>query len=196
MSAMQEDRSGDLVARWRAGDQEAAGELHRRYTTRLIALARSRLPAHLTRRLDPEDVVQSVYRSFFAGAGAGRYDLQQSGDLWQLLVTITLHKLYRKVRQNSAAKRAVGREQPLADAQAVFLTHEPTPAEAAALADELQHVMRSLEPVQQRVLEMRLQGCNLDEIAADLDCSERTVIRLLQRIKHGLEHWPDESPAS
>ena len=33
------------------------------------------------------------------------------------------------------------------------------------------------------MLELRLQGHNLDEIAADVDRSERTVISVLERIK-------------
>ena len=40
---MAADESGKLVARWRAGDQEAAEELFRRYTRRLIALAQRQL---------------------------------------------------------------------------------------------------------------------------------------------------------
>src|SRR5262245_8880200 len=106
-----DDRSGDLVARWRAGDQQAAEQLFHRYAQRLIALTRSRLPSLLSRRVDAEDVVQSVYRSFFAGAREGRYDLRQGGDLWQLLVTITFHKLYHQVKRNTREKRAIEREQ-------------------------------------------------------------------------------------
>jgi hypothetical protein len=34
---MQDDWSGDLMARWQAGDQEAADELFRRYASRLVA---------------------------------------------------------------------------------------------------------------------------------------------------------------
>ena len=54
---MDDDRSGDLLARWRAGDADAAAEIFRRYADRLIALARGRLSAKLARRIDPEDVV-------------------------------------------------------------------------------------------------------------------------------------------
>src|SRR5262249_38052565 len=106
-----DDAAGNLVARWRAGDERAAAELFSRYAQRLIALARSRLSPKLSARIDPEDVVQSVYRSFFAETREGRYDLQRGGDLWQLLVVITLHKLNDQVKHNSSGKRAVGREQ-------------------------------------------------------------------------------------
>src|SRR5262245_49776131 len=100
-----DERSGDLLARWRTGDQQAAVELFRRYVDRLIALVRSRLSAKFSRRLDAEDVVQSVYRTFFAEARDCRFDLQHGGDLWRLLVTIALHKLQHQVRRNLRGKR-------------------------------------------------------------------------------------------
>src|SRR5947209_20413942 len=102
--------SADLVMRWRDGDQRAAGELFERYAERLIALASSRLSARLARHVDPEDVVQSAYRSFFVGARDGRYVLGRSGDLWRLLVAITLHKLQHQVERHTAGKRSVVRE--------------------------------------------------------------------------------------
>src|SRR5262245_23178700 len=108
---MNDEQSGELVGRWQKGDQQAAADLFRRYADRLIALARSRLPTKVKSRLDAEDVVQSVYRSFFAGAKDGRYELLRGGDLWRLLVTITLNKVARQVQRNARDKRAVDREQ-------------------------------------------------------------------------------------
>jgi RNA polymerase sigma-70 factor (ECF subfamily) len=192
---MTDEASGNLLARWRQGDEAAAAELFRRYASRLVALARSRLPRKLAHRVEPEDVVQSVYRSFFDGARKGRYDPQRGGDLWRLLMTITLHKLYHQVKRHNSDKRAVehergfGTEDSLVVLQA-HLNNDPTPAEAAALADELAQVMRRLDPMQRQILELRLQGNNLDEIAVQVNCSERTVIRVLQRIKDQLEQGP------
>src|SRR5262245_48945137 len=80
-----------LLARWRDGDQQAATDLYQRYADRLIALARNYLSAKVAPRLDAEDVVQSVVRSFFHRARAGRFAVDQSDELWRLLVAITLH---------------------------------------------------------------------------------------------------------
>jgi RNA polymerase sigma-70 factor (ECF subfamily) len=186
---MGDDSPAALVARWRAGDQQAAEELFRRYANRLVALARSRLSARLAKRVDPEDVVQSVYRSFFADTREGRYDLERGGDLWQLLVTITLHKLNDQVKRNARAKRAVGREEhfgsedSLVGLQAHLAAQQPSPVEAVALTELVEQIMHRLDPVQRRVLELRLQGFNLAEIAAQQECSQRTVIRVLEKIK-------------
>src|SRR4051795_8567078 len=102
-----DDVALQLLERWRAGDQRAATELYERYAGRLIALARSRLSGKLAARFDPEDVVQSVCRSFFARARDGRLVVGQTDDLWQLLVAITLHKLRRQVKHHQVGKRAV-----------------------------------------------------------------------------------------
>jgi RNA polymerase sigma-70 factor (ECF subfamily) len=182
-----------LVARWRAGDAEAADELFQRYAGRLIALARTRLSAKLAGRVDPEDIVQSAYRSFFAGARSGGYDLQHGGDLWGLLVAITLHKLQDQVRHHTSHKRSVnsertfGSEDSLLGIQASLLAPGPSPVEALALVEQLERVMSGLEPLQRRMLELRLQGFNLEEIAADTRLSRRTVRRVLERIKQQLE---------
>src|SRR5262245_10269770 len=109
---MSDERSGDLLAQWRAGNQQAAAKLFQRYADRLTALARSRLSSRVNRRVDAEDVVLSAYRSFFAGASAGRFEVERGGDLWRLLVSLTLRKLYRQVKHNSRQKRAVQRERP------------------------------------------------------------------------------------
>jgi RNA polymerase sigma-70 factor (ECF subfamily) len=199
---MEDEKSGDLLARWRTGDQEAAAVLFQRYTNRLIALARSRLPVDLARRVDAEDVVQSVYRSFFAGAHDGHYQLQQGGDLWRLLVTITLHKVYYQVKRNQADKRAVRREQPLAMEDTLHgipaqrLAQDPSPMELLALVDELERMMRGLDPVERRMLQMRLQGHNLAEIAADTQRCQQTVRRLLKRVQRQWEQCQTDNSAT
>src|SRR4051812_47435223 len=93
-----------------AGDEAAAAALFRRFVHRLIGLARSRIPGRLAGRVDPEDVVQSAYRSFFAASAAGHYQAARGDDLWELLATITLHKIHRQVERFQAQKRAWDRE--------------------------------------------------------------------------------------
>jgi RNA polymerase sigma-70 factor (ECF subfamily) len=182
------------VARWQAGDQDAAAQLWKRYAIRLIALVRSRLTSKLASKVDPEDVVQSAYRSFFTEARDDRYVLQQSGDLWRLLVAIALHKLDHQMRRHRAGKRSAaleqhfGAESDLLHLHAQRIAKEPSPAEAVALTDELEQMMRMLEPPRRRMVEMRLQGYSLEEIAADTKRNERTVRRALKQVEQYLRH--------
>lgn len=188
-----DDISINLMRRWQAGDQQAASELFGRYAERLIALARSRLSAQLARRVDPEDVVQSAYRSFFAGAREGQYDIRRGGDLWSLLVAMTLYKLKDQVKHHTAGKRSIhaeesfGSEDSLLGIQPHLVAQAPSPVAAIALVDEIEQLMRRLEPLQRRMLELRLQGHNLHEIAAQTQRSLSTVCRVLDRVKQELE---------
>jgi hypothetical protein len=90
-----EDRGS--VTRWidalRAGVDEAAGQLWRRYFESLVRLARSKLRAQAKAAADEEDVALSAFDSFYAGMARGRYpDLADRDDLWRLLVTIAARK--------------------------------------------------------------------------------------------------------
>jgi DNA-directed RNA polymerase specialized sigma24 family protein len=125
---MTETPSAELLARYHSGhDEAAAEELFRRYAGRLTALARSRLSRALASRVDAEDVVQSAYRSFFLLARDGEVLLHESGDLWRLLVRITLRKVYRNARRHRADCRSVVREQAGADEmEALALTLQQT----------------------------------------------------------------------
>src|SRR6188508_3437537 len=73
-----DDKSMQLLNRVRDKDPQAAMELFDRYVQRLVALVRVRLSPKLKRRIDPEDVVQSAYRSFFMHAQTGQFSLQRS----------------------------------------------------------------------------------------------------------------------
>jgi RNA polymerase sigma-70 factor (ECF subfamily) len=179
--------STELLARWRAGDERAADELFSRYTAQLVTMARRRLSAKLTRRVDPEDVVQSTYRCFCAVARDGEVVLQRSGDLWRLLARITLHKLHHQVELHTAAKRAVGREQTFAsESDLAALARSPDPSEVVSMIEELELVLSGLSPRHRQMAELRLQGYQIQEIAQATARSERLVRKVLDRVKDRL----------
>ena len=67
------------------------------------------------------------------------------------------------------------------------LACDPTPEEATALAEHVECLMADLTPLERRMLELRLQQYTLDEIAEQVDRSERTVRRLMGRLRERLE---------
>jgi RNA polymerase sigma-70 factor (ECF subfamily) len=190
---MSEEDSVDLLARWRNGDRLAGEELFSRYTEQLLALARRQLSPRLAPRFDPEDVVQSAYRSFCAGVADGRFLLQRSGDLWRLLAKITLHKLYHQVAHHTADKRSIAREQLFATASqldnldAEIVARGPSPVDVAIAAEELESILRKVRPPDRRIVELRLQGCTNTEVAAAVDRSDRWVRRVLEQLEQRLE---------
>ena len=187
-----EDESIILLNRYRNGDSSAADELFRRYVDRLVALARSRLSARLARRVDAEDVVQSVYGSFFIRARDGQYALERSGDLWRLLAGITVNKVLGQAERHQQQKRDFNREQSLAAAglpggSLDLMASCPGPEEAVIVIDVLEQVMQGLSPHERKVLELRLAGESIEEIADVICRSQRTVRRLLDRFRDLLE---------
>jgi hypothetical protein len=64
-----------FLARLHNQDDAAARELFGRLAHQLIALALRHIDAGLRHKVDPEDVVQSVYKSFFVRYGAGNLDI-------------------------------------------------------------------------------------------------------------------------
>jgi eukaryotic-like serine/threonine-protein kinase len=175
-----------LLEGFRGGKELAAEALFVRYFERLKALARSRLSSRLARRTDPEDVVMSVYRSFFEGARAGRFTLTRGGDLWRLLSAITKRKLFRQFRHDMAGRRSLDREESLERIDEGRIRERgqtPSQEEAFAFSDELEWIFNQLDTSARTVLELRLQGAQLNEIAHETNRSERTVRRTLAHIR-------------
>lgn len=189
-------KSIDLFERIKNGEVDAQTEVFDQYVLRLLGLVRSRLSGQFARRIDPEDVVQSAYRSFFKGVDNDRFVLENSGDLWRLLAAIAVHKLQRQIERNQAAKRSVKRENSvnlqLGDSQCELpidgIADEPSAEDAAALNEEVELLTQGFSEQQVRMFELRLAGSSIDEIAAELECSERTVRRFFdQKVKPMLQ---------
>jgi RNA polymerase sigma-70 factor (ECF subfamily) len=183
----------DLITRLRAGDSDAAGEIFRRFARRLIGLARLRLDARLQSKVDPEDVVQSALKSFFVRHAGGEFDLSSWDSLWSLLTVITLRKCGHKLEYFQAACRDVQREvtpqrrDDDSSASWEAIAREPRPEEAAELAETVEQLFRDFDAEHRSIFELSLQGCSIPEISSQLNTSERTVYRRLERIKGRLE---------
>jgi RNA polymerase sigma-70 factor, ECF subfamily len=178
-----------LVDRWRAGDEEAARLLSEWFRPSLLRLAGVMLPDWLQRRLGPEDIVQSVFRSFFDGLRRDEFHLRRSGDLWVLLIAMTRKKLQKRVEFHLAGKRSPRSEVALpaqGETGCALPTREVAVDEMLAVRDELLFVLNSLDPRGRRVLELRLQDFDQERIAGELGMSTRTVRRELDRIYHTL----------
>lgn len=86
------DTFPQLLVRVRAGDEAAAAVLFRRFVDQLAAKAHRHLSPTLRRKVDAEDIIQSVYRTFFRRVRQGEFELDHWGSLWGLLTRITVRK--------------------------------------------------------------------------------------------------------
>jgi len=174
---------------FRTGDEAAAKELFDRYVDKVMKLARRHLSRPIAGRVDPEDIAQSVFRTFFHRARNGQFQIDEADDLCKLLARITVHKTFRQIAFHKRAKRDTGVES--GEPQEMILnrlTNGPSPQEAAAFVDQLELFFSKIQPVEKQILELRMEGYNNLEIAAKLNISDRKIRRLMERIRGQAEH--------
>jgi RNA polymerase sigma-70 factor (ECF subfamily) len=176
----------NLLDRLRAGDPQAADHLFQRYALRLTRLAEQHLSRKLAGRLDGEDIVQSVFRTFFRRTSQGEFHIDESAQLWRLLVKITVLKANAKGRYHMAQRRTAGAESGGDAWLAEAVAREPGPDEAAALVDQIEQLLHGLPPLYCQALELRLQGHTVAEIAPRLGVSRQTVYRVLGLLQQRL----------
>jgi DNA-directed RNA polymerase specialized sigma24 family protein len=189
--------SGSVTAwidKLRAGDRAAAQLLWQGYFHRLVGLARKKLRRAPRGMADEEDVALSAFNSFFHGVEQGRFpQLADRDDLWRLLLVITERKAVDLVNHERREKRGGGNvrhEGSLAGDSSVTAPFdhvagpEPTPDEAARMAENCRRLLEALEDGKLRAVALaKMEGCTSDEIAKRLRCSVPTIERKLNRVR-------------
>lgn len=177
------------------GDDHVVREFWERYGARLEGLAAGLLNPRLYRREGPDDVVQSVCRTFLRRARTGQFELANREALWRLLCAITVAKTLEKARFHGRQKRAAQRERSLtnSDGGEWIAADQPAPDEAVALADQLQYLLSDADEEERRVVELRLQEYTYPEIAERMGCSKRTVRRIVSRVQSRWRSLLEES---
>jgi RNA polymerase sigma factor (sigma-70 family) len=189
----------DLIARYKDGSETAATTLFDRYCEQLMKLAERRIGHKMTSRVDPEDVVQSAFRTFFGRVKADKFTFAAQDDLFKLLVRITVHKTLRQIAFHRAAKRNPAQEAGHSDSAYEMLLQAmaagPTPEAEVALIDEFETFLKQLPESDRSILELRLQGYSTEEIAEKIGSYDRKVRRVLERVKElaeSLNAKPDQ----
>ena len=180
-----------VMTKLRAGDEAAADEVFQRFVHRLIVLASRQFDARVRSKEDPEDVVNSVYKSFFRLDDRTPFELSNWEGLWALLATITVRKCIDRRLFWQADRRDVDREaapnpEPGEQAWREAVDRGPTPDQAMVLVETIERLSRAVDPERRGILEDHLEGYSHIEIAERCGCSERTVGRVLSRVRDGL----------
>ena len=172
-----------MLRRLRGGDGDAATQIYLRYARRLEFLAQKQCAPELGARFDAEDVVQSVFRTFFRRAERGEYVVPDGEELWKLLLVIAMNK----IRANGAFHRAAKRD--------VRQTHSTGPSEPPSAGDEnalavlqmvVEQVLEGLGDEYRKIVELRIEGYEVAEIAERSGRAKRSVERLLQEFRKAL----------
>ncbi len=182
---MSDDR--DLVNDYQDGSESAAKELFDKHCERLLRLAKRRIGQRMSSRFDPEDVVQSAFRTFFTRVKNDEFEFANEDDTFKLLVRLTVRKTLRRIQYHRAEKRNPEAEQGHhADGSEVFAhvaSAEPSAEVEVALLDEFERFVGQLPTLDRQVLELKVQGFSTVEIAERLGTYDRKVRRIIERLE-------------
>jgi RNA polymerase sigma factor (sigma-70 family) len=192
----------DWIDRLKAGDAAAATQLWERYYHDIVRLARRKLGDSPRVVADEEDVAISAFKSLCRRAARGQFPgLTDRDDLWQILVAITVRKAINQRKHQARAKRGSGRVRIEADriggppdpdvAGLEWLAGPELPPEVVAMMDEeLRRLFDLLSnDTLRRIARLRMDGNSGAEIAAQLGCNRRTVVRKLELIRARWTEW-------
>ncbi|QDV47632.1 RNA polymerase sigma factor RpoE [Stieleria neptunia] len=184
------------VSRWidqvKDGDSIAAAELWQHYYDRLVRNVRNHLRGQNRGVADEEDVVVSVFESFYRAAEQGRYpEMSDRADLWRLLLKMSARKVIDKRRRERRQRRGGGeRTFSLAagsdgeDALIEVIGDEPTPDMVLTMTESVESLLSHLGDGQLREIAIgKMEGFSNAELATRLSCSERTIERRLHLIR-------------
>jgi RNA polymerase sigma-70 factor (ECF subfamily) len=164
----------------------SANELDGRYRSILCRLVEKEINQRYKRREEPEDIVQSAFRTFYRRNAQGEFHIDSSADLWRLLETIARRKLLKHIEYHDAEKRNPGAEEYLETVE--FFTKAPTAEEVVIAADLMEMALAGLDETYVKVFHMRLNNCTEEEIAQKLGTTRAFVRGKLNRLRNRLEY--------
>lgn len=182
----------DLIRRTRAGDQDAATELVRRYEPHIRRALRMQLrDPRLRRAMDSWDICQSVLAKFFVCSAEGRFTIDTPEQLLNLLVAMARNKLATHARKAHVARRDPGNQLPGGPEVADLQDTNAGPSTEVTRRDLVEEIRKRLSDEERDLLEQRALGREWADIAADrggsAEALRKKLARALNRVVKDLE---------
>jgi RNA polymerase sigma factor (sigma-70 family) len=177
----------------KSGDDEAIRKIWEHYSPRVVALARERLPVWLRSIVDGDDVANDAMYSVIMGLQGGRFpELHDRDDLWALLACITARKAINQINRALRQKRPPAKAGLPLDEELV--APDPPPDLLWIAAEQFGLLIDCLHRKDELLATIALwkfEGYTNQEIARQLNCSDRRVARKLELIRMT---WETEGP--
>lgn len=175
----------DLVNRLRDGSEEAALELFELCKGRVYAAVRRRLNRQMRSKFDSHDFVQAMWASFYTQeASLPRFEKEE--DLVAYLIRIVGNKVTDEYRKRTTEKYSMNRERrlesPNDSMNFTYPSTDPSPSQHAMANEQWTLMLDRVPPKYRKIVELRRDGAKLQEIADQLELSERTVRRILKSL--------------
>ncbi len=178
-----------LIQRAQEHDEQAAAELMLRYEPAVRRAVRLRLyDAQMRRVFDSIDICQSVMGNFFDRLARGQFPLETPAQLVKLLVTMANNKLTDHVRRQKAKRRNPQHLVDFGVENEDYIAPGPTPSREVELRELVDLVRQRLTVEEQRLLELRNDGCEWNEIAEQRggtpEALRKKLARALERVQN------------
>ena len=179
-----------LIRRMKHGEQDAATALYLRYAKRLQRLATFQTSEELSHRIATEDIVQTVFRTFFRRAAQGQYSIVDGEDLWKLLLVIALNKIRKLSEYHRAKKRDIRKtssiDSSLLEKAGHFERGGGDEIAHSVLKLTIEELLSELPESHQQIIRLRIDGNTLPDIVAGTGRAKRTAERVLQTFRERL----------
>lgn len=173
------------------GNNQAAEKLWQHISLRLKEFAQQKLDVRTRRQYDENDVANSAFHSLCRGLADGRIEAENRGALWGLLAVIAARKVSAKQRYLHRQKRGGG----LVRGDSGFAAYgeaginqidgdQKTPDVLAEVAESCDQLLNALpDEMLKKIVLLKFQGATDGEAAAELQCTRRTIVRKLEKIR-------------
>ncbi len=160
------------------------------YLPRLVRLAEKNMSSGLKKRVDPDEMANSVLGSVIRMQAEGKLmvDIENSSEFGSLITTIALNKIRKKARfhQRDYRREIAPSDEGPTLAEMLQQAGDPTDADGASLARILERLEESLDEDGKIVLAGKREKLIAEEIAGKLNGgkgrSTKTVQRIWERI--------------
>lgn len=177
-----------LVKRLQSGEDDAATALYVRYANRLQRLAKYQTSDELSLRVSSDEIVQTVFRTFFRRASQGQYSVADGEELWKLLLVIALNKIRKLSEFHHAKKRDIRRTNSFDSNFFDTRIQNSDDQDTAHLVLKItvDELLSKLPESHQEVIRLRIEGNSIPEIAQKTERAKRTAERILQEFRQSL----------
>jgi RNA polymerase sigma-70 factor (ECF subfamily) len=175
----------DLLVQLSSGDTAAMEQVFLAYEPYLRKAVCRQFPTSLRSRLDPSDIIQSVWADLLRGFREAGWRFSDPDHLRGFLYVATRNRLLDRVRQH---QKAVDREEPIAarGGQPRLASAQPRPSELAQAADLWQRILTHSPPEHRSLLELKREGYSLTEIGERTGLHPDSVRRILRTLARQL----------
>ena len=174
-----------------AGSEEAVWTLVQTYTPYIIRSVRLSLSSKLRPKLDSQDIAQALWLSLLLGDNdLSRMESPEA--LVAFLSRAAKNKVTSQARRHQSLKRDISKEVPAAShdgpggadesACAVLYSRDPTPSKLVAVRERWDHLVAKASERDRTILRMRVERHSFEEISGEVQVSQMTARRVIERL--------------